>query len=79
VGSTKPPVSGLLGGGGGWGEGDLDHSLPSSVEVKHEFRYTSTPAYASKMWTGKTLTFVFIYDIRRYRPEADKHLPASRK
>jgi hypothetical protein len=49
LGFTKLPVRGL-------GRDDLDRSLPTSAEVKYEFRSTSTLAFVSMVWIGKTLT-----------------------
>jgi hypothetical protein len=33
---------------------EVDHSVPLNVEVKNEWRYTSTPIYAVLPWTGIT-------------------------
>jgi len=46
---------------------DVDHSLPSSAEVKNEWSQTSTLSYAFMLWTGlycfKFYTFLTIFCI----------------
>ena len=34
---------------------DVDHSRPSSADIKNEWSYTSAPLYTLISWTGKSL------------------------
>jgi hypothetical protein len=38
---------------------EIDHSPPSSVEVKNEWSYASVPPYAFMAWTGTALPLYF--------------------
>ena len=38
---------------------EVNHSPPSSAEVKNEWSYTPTPLYVFMVWTGKTLPSAF--------------------
>jgi len=60
---TIPPIQ--IGAGGGvfflrdkWKECDVNHSSPCGVEVKNEWRYTSTPMCLDGV-DRETFTFTF--------------------
>jgi len=39
---------------------DVDHSAPSSADVKNEWTFTSPPLHAFMVWTGATLPAPFL-------------------
>jgi hypothetical protein len=41
----------------------VNHTLPSSAEVKNEWSYTSPPLYAFMAWTGKTSNVILLFCI----------------
>ena len=49
---TIPTLTGIKRTGG-----EINHSPPSSVEIKNEWSYTSTPLYALMAWTGTILAY----------------------
>jgi hypothetical protein len=72
LGPTQPSIqrlSGALSLGVKRPEREVDHSPPSSAEVKNTWSYTSTPQYAFMAWcsvkesTGSTLTLTFTFHL----------------
>jgi hypothetical protein len=53
LGPTQPPIQWVLEAlslGVKWLESEVDHSSPSSAEVKNAWSYTSTPQYIFMEW-----------------------------
>jgi len=63
LGPTQPPIQGtsvlFSGGKAVAGEREVNHSSPSSVEVKNEWRPTSVPHIRFHGVERKNVTFVF--------------------